>query len=91
MDPDDAARRLQRLQKMGLKEIEVLSSPLRGTRHVYRVVSRRFTMYVEARLAVPEAARLLSGTAVTSGEIEYFLKRSGSIEIQLTLCPIAKT
>src|SRR5262245_21917897 len=69
-NPNDAARHLQRLQKAHLKEIHVVSSPLKGDRHIYRVVSRRFTTYAEARLAALEARRLLtSGTVAYNGLI----------------------
>jgi len=63
-NPDNAARHLQRLQKAGLKEVQVVTSPLKGRRHIYRVVSRRFTTYAEARLAALEARRLLGKAGV---------------------------
>jgi hypothetical protein len=64
MNPDDAARHVKRLQRAGLKEIQVVSSPLKGKRHIYRVVSRRFVTYAEARLAALEAQRLLGKAGV---------------------------
>jgi hypothetical protein len=63
-NPDEAARHLQRLQKAGLKEIQVVTSPLKSRRHIYRVVSRRFASFAEARLAALEAQRLLSKAPV---------------------------
>lgn len=64
-NPGDAAHRLQRLRKAHLKEIHVVSAPLARDRHIYRVVSRRFSTYAEARLAALEARRLLSKAAVS--------------------------
>jgi hypothetical protein len=68
-NPDVAARELQRLQKSGLKEIQVVSSPLKGGRHIYRVVSRRFTTYAEARLAALGARRLLTRPVAASNGV----------------------
>lgn len=76
-NPDQAAHDLQLLQKAGLKEMRTLSSPLRAKRHVYRIVSRRFATYGEARLALHEARRVLAHAKIRFKGIILDVDRAG--------------
>lgn len=58
-NPDHAARQLETLRKAGLKDLHTISSVLDRGRHIYRIVSRHFSTYAEARLALAEARRVL--------------------------------
>lgn len=59
-NPDHAAHQFLLMQKAGLKDVRTVSSPLLAKRHIYRIVSRRFSTYGEARLALLEARRLMA-------------------------------
>lgn len=77
-NPDQAARQLQLLQKTGLKDVRTLSSPLTGRRHIYRVVSRQFATYAEARLAAVEARRILAKSRIRFSGVILHTGRAGA-------------
>lgn len=77
-NPDHAARQLQLLQKTGLKDVRTLSSPLAGRHHIYRVVSRQFATYAEARLAAVEARRILAKSRVDFSGVILHTGKAGA-------------